>query len=266
MVREQTSQKRSRQRKTIRKIIPELNCSIIDYQERYDNWQKNFQKDYNIEHNNSNYRYNEEDKVWEQHDNRSDSCKKVLNKGARDDFDANRPKGNKSSNTQMDHTISAAEIIRDPAANAHLTRDEQVAFANSEKNLNLMESSANQSKGDSTMSEWLNSEREGKNPSERFNINENDLRQKDKKARNEYDKVKEEGEKRSIAAGKKSQKEEFYKISGKALRTALMSVLATLLKTIVGKLIAWLVTMKKKISLLKTAIHLTRQVMILMIY
>ena len=45
-----------------------------------------------------------------------------------------------NNNTQMDHVISAAEIIRDPAANAHMTREEQINFANSEKNLNLMDS------------------------------------------------------------------------------------------------------------------------------
>ena len=50
----------------------------IDYQQRYDDWQSNFQKDPNIEHKTSNYRYNEDQQVWEKHDTRSDSWKKVL--------------------------------------------------------------------------------------------------------------------------------------------------------------------------------------------
>ena len=79
----------------------------------------------------------------------------MLNKDARADFDKGRPTGNNTANTNMDHTVSAGEIIRDPEANAHMTREEQIAFANSEKNLNLMDSAANQSKGDSTMSEFL---------------------------------------------------------------------------------------------------------------
>ena len=127
----------------------------IDYQQRYDDWQSNFQKDPNIEHKTSNYRYNEDQQVWEKHDTRSDSGKKVLNNDARADFDKGRPTGNNTANTNMDHTVSAGEIIRDPEANAHMTREEQIAFANSEKNLNLMDSAANQSKGDSTMSEFL---------------------------------------------------------------------------------------------------------------
>ena len=37
----------------------------IDYQERYDNWQSNFQKDPNVEHKGDNYRYNDKQQVWE---------------------------------------------------------------------------------------------------------------------------------------------------------------------------------------------------------
>ena len=165
----------------------------IDYQQRYDDWQSNFQKDPNIEHKQKNYRYNEDQKVWEKHDNRSNSWKKMLNKDARKDFDNGRPTGNNTANTNMDHTVAAAEIIRDPAANAHMTREEQIAFANSDKNLNLMDSAANQSKGDSTMSEFLDSERNGQKPAERFNIDEESLRKKDAEAREEYEKVKKEG-------------------------------------------------------------------------
>ena len=170
----------------------------IDYQQRYDDWQSNFQKDPNIEHKTSNYRYNEDQQVWEKHDTRSDSWKKVLNKDARADFDKGRPTGNNTANTNMDHTVSAGEIIRDPEANAHMTREEQIAFANSEKNLNLMDSAANQSKGDSTMSEFLDSERDGKKAAERFNIDGEELRKKDAEAREEYEKQKKEAEKKSI--------------------------------------------------------------------
>lgn len=94
----------------------------IDYQRRYDDWQSNFQKDPNIEHKASNYRYNEDQQVWERHDTRSGSWKKVLNEDARADFDKGRPTGNNTANKNMDHTVSVGEIIRDPAANAHMTR------------------------------------------------------------------------------------------------------------------------------------------------
>lgn len=231
----------------------------IDYQQRYDDWQSNFQKDPNIEHKNSNYRYNEDQKVWEKHDNRSGSWKKVLNKDARSDFDKGRPTGKNTANTNMDHTVSAGEIIRDPAANAHMTREEQIAFANSEKNLNLMDSAANQSKGDSTMSEFLDSERDGKKAAERFNIDEEALRKKATEAREEYEKQKKEAEEKSIAAGKQSQKEEAFRIGGKALRAVLMQLLAELVKDIIAKLVKWFKSANKALETLleslKEAIH-----------
>lgn len=231
----------------------------IDYQQRYDDWQSNFQKDPNVEHKTSNYRYNEDQQVWEKHDTRSDSWKKVLNKGARADFDKGRPTGNNTANTNMDHTVSAGEIIRDPAANAHMTSEEQIAFANSEKNLNLMDSAANQSKGDSTMSEFLDSERDGKKAAERFNIDEEELRKKDVEARKEYEKQKKEAEQKSIEAGKKSRKKEAFRIGGKALRAVLMQLLAELVREIIAKLVKWFKSSKKVLDTLldslKEAIH-----------
>lgn len=222
----------------------------IDYKERYDSWQRNFQKDANTEYKTKNFRYNEEQQVWEKHDTRSGSWKKVLKNGARDDFDKGRPTGKNTNNTNMDHTISAAEIIRDPAANAHMTREEQIDFANSEKNLNLMDSAANQSKSDSTMSEWLDSERDGKKASERFNVDEEALRNKDKEAREEYERQKKEAEKKSIEAGKQSQKEEAFRIGGKALRAVLMQLLADLIKEIIAKLVKWFKSKKKGLDTL----------------
>lgn len=231
----------------------------IDYQQRYDDWQSNFQKNPNIEHKTSNYRYNEDQQVWEKHDTRSDSWKKVLNKDARADFDKSRPTGNNTANTNMDHTVSAGEIIRDPAANAHMTREEQIAFANSEKNLNLMDSAANQSKGDSTMSEFLDSDRDGKKAAERFNIDEEELRKKDAEAREEYEKQKKEAEQKSIEAGKKSRKEEAFRIGEKALRAVLMQLLAEFVREIIAKLVKWFKSSKKALDSLldslKEAIH-----------
>ena len=39
--------------------------------------------------------------------------------------------------------------------NAHLSKEEQIAFANSDKNLNEMRSDLNRSKKDTPMTEWL---------------------------------------------------------------------------------------------------------------
>ncbi|MGT2757309.1 hypothetical protein [Streptococcus ovuberis] len=182
-----------------------------------------------------------------------------MNKGARADFDRGRPTGKKTANTNMDHIVSAGEIIRDPAANVYMTREEQIAFANSDQNLNLMDSAANQSKGDSTMSEFLESERDGKKAAERFNIDEDELREKDTEAREEYEKRRKEAEQKSIEAGKKSRKEEAFRVGGQMLRAVLMQLLAELVREIIAKLVQWFKSSKKVLDTLldsvKEAIH-----------
>jgi cation diffusion facilitator family transporter len=202
----------------------------INYQERYDEWQSNFQK-------------NEDGSI-----KIGRTGKKILTNNARKAFDEEREKG--SVSIHKDHTISAAEIIRDPETATHMTKEEKKIFANSEKNLNDLDASANMSKRDKKMTEWLDSERNGKKPSERFNINEEDLREKDKIARDEFEKIKAEAKQKSIEAGKKSQKEEAFRIGGKALKSAIMTLLVTLLKNIIGKLVKWFRTAKRSFSTL----------------
>lgn len=212
-----------------------LHNTEIDYQQRYDDWQSNFVKDKNGN--------------VVTHQTRSGKGEATLVKGARKPFDKDRPKGSKEKKTDMDHTVSAAEIIKDPAANAHMTKEEQIAFANSDANLNEMDLSMNRSKGDSSMSDWLdNPNANGQKPDEIFDISpeeEQRLRQKDKEAREEYEKQKKEAEEKSIAAGKKSQKTEAFRIGGKALRAAVMGLLAELIRTIISKLVSWLKSKEK---------------------
>lgn len=116
---------------------------IIDYQQRYDDWQSNFKRD--------------------EGENIKNTEKAALIEGARADFDKKRPRGSGKQGTDMDHTISASEIIRDADTNAHLSRKEQVAFANSDKNLNEMRSDLNRSKNDTPMEEWLDNPKKNKN-------------------------------------------------------------------------------------------------------
>lgn len=210
----------------------------IDYQKRYDDWQSNFVKDKNgniITHR-----------------TRSGKEEATLVSGARKPFDADRPSGSVQRHTDMDHTVSAAEIIRDPAVNAHMTKEEQISFANSKSNLFEIDSSLNRSKGDKSMTDWLdNPNSKGQKPQDIFDISNEDEKkmcQKDAEARKEYEKRKQTGEKRSIKAGRQSQKEEFYRISGKALRTAFMTLLAAFLKEIIRQLVLWLKSAQKKLS------------------
>lgn len=226
----------------------------IDYQQRYDNWQSNFVKD--------------ENGNVVTHQTRSGKEEATLVKGARKPFDDERKKrglvGNAEKGTDMDETVSVAEIIRDPAANAHMTQEERIEFDLSEKNLNEMDSSWNRSKGDTPTNEWLdNTNSNGQKPQEIFdNMTDEDvekLRQKDAEAREEFEKKKKEAEQKSIEAGKKSRKEEAFRIGGKALRAVLMQLLAELVREIIAKLVKWFKSAKKALDTLlnslKEAIH-----------
>lgn len=210
----------------------------IDYQKRYDDWQANFQHDENGD--------------VKTHQTRTGKQEATLVNGARKPFDEGRPTGSVERGTDMDHTVSAGEIIRDPAANAHLSKEEQIAFANSEANLNEMNAGQNRSKGDKSMTDWLdNPNKNGQKPDEIFDINEEQkekYREKDKEARTEYERVKKKGEKRSIETGKKSQREEAFRIGGKALRSVIMGLLASLVKDIIQKLVAWFRSGKRSLS------------------
>lgn len=221
----------------------------IDYQRRYDNMQSNFVKDTNGN--------------VVTHKTRSGKKEATLVKGARKPFDNNRPSGSVDKRTDMDHTISAAEILRDSAANAHMTKNEQIAFANSEANLNEIDSSLNRSKSDMATTEWLdNPNANGQKPNEIFDISDEDdkkMRKKDAEAREEYEKQKNEAEKKSVEAGKQSQKEEAFRLGGKALRAVLMQLLADLVKEIFAKLVKWFKSAKKGLDTLlnslKEAVH-----------
>ncbi len=221
----------------------------VNYQERYDTWQNNFVKDNlgNIQ----------------THSTRSGKIVNTLTKEARKPFDTGRPTGSKEKGTQMDHTVSAGEIIRDPKANAFLTKEEQIAFANSKANLNEIRSEVNQAKGDLSTSELFdNPNSKGQYARKVHNISskeEKQLREKDKEARTEYDRVRDEAEKRAIKSGKKSRRDEALKISGKALKAALLQLLSEFLRELISKFISWLKDTERNLS---TFIHKIKEAII----
>lgn len=216
----------------------------IDYQKRYDDWQSNFVKD-------------ENGKVVT-HTTRTGKEEVTLVKGARNKYDADRPSGSTEKHTDMDHTVAAAEIIRDAEAAAHMTENEKINFANSDANLNEMDSSWNRSKGDKSMEDWLdNPNSKGQKPKDIFDMSDDDeakLRQKDEEARAEYEKQKKEAEKRSIEAGKKSRRAEAFRIGKDAAKAVVMNLLAELVKKIINQLVKWLKSADKNLKSLLTYI------------
>jgi hypothetical protein len=228
----------------------------IDYQERYDSWQAKLQHDAsgNVI----------------THKTRTGRQEANLVAGARSIFDRGRPVGSSANGTDMDHTVSAGEIIRSSSANAHLSEQEQIAFANSEANLREMRASHNRSKKDTPMKEWLDTPNaNGQKPKDIYadsmdpDYLSDELQQKyyqdDKDARAEYDRQIQEGERRSLKTGRQSQRQEAFRVGGKALRAVVMGLLASLIKDVIRKLIAWFRSGERKFSTfiesIKDALH-----------
>jgi len=192
----------------------------VDYQERYATWQNNFTTNKNGE--------------------------RVLKKDARTFFDKGRDMGSAAIN--KDHTVSIKEQLNDVEMATFFSKDQVKDFANSSKNLHDLDASANKSKGDKTMTEFLNSEREGLMPEERFNIDRKQLEKDDLEAREELQKRKQENKDKAIQSGKKSRRDEALKVSGKALKAALLQLLSEFLRELIKKFISWLKDTERNLS------------------
>lgn len=192
----------------------------VDYQERYDSWQDNFTTNKKGE--------------------------RVLKSDAREFFDKGRDKG--SGAVHKDHTVSIKEQLNDIEMSTFFSKEEVKDFANSSKNLHDLDASANMSKGDKTMKEFLDSERNGLKPDERFNIDRKQLEKDDREAREELHKRKQDNKEKAIQSGKKSRRDEALKVSGKALKAALLQLLSEFLRELIKKFISWLKDTERNLS------------------
>lgn len=208
------------------------------YEDRYKDWQEKFERD--------------EFGNIRTHTTRSGKTVNTIKKDARDFLDKNRPKGSKEKGTDMDHTISAGEIIRDSKVNAFMDEDQQYAFANSDINLNEMRASVNRAKGSKSVPEYLDyPNSKGQYPKDNQNLTkleEKQMREKYKLAKDDLDKKIDEAEKRAIKSGKKSRRDEALKVSGKALKAALLQLLSEFLRELISKFISWLKDTERNLS------------------
>ena len=211
-------------------LIVTHNADRSIYEDRYKDWQGKFEKD--------------EFGNIRTHTTRSGKTVNTIKKDAREFLDKNRPKGSKEKGTDMDHTISAGEIIRDSKVNAFMDEDQQYAFANSDINLNEMRASVNRAKGSKSVPEYLDyPNSKGQYPKDNQNLTEleeKQMREKYKLAKDDLDKKIDEAEKRAIQSGKKSRRKEALKVTGKALKAAVLQLLTEFLREIVKKFISWL--------------------------
>ena len=140
---------------------------------------------------------------------------------------------------QREHVISSAEMYKDPSLQMSNTDEALAAIINDPENLQgYTTAKRNNRKSDNSADE----------------MEEQDKTKHWEKAHKRAKKFKKqkgkEGEERLREEGRKTQKEEAFRIGGKALKSAIMTLLVTLLKNIIGKLIKWFRTAKRSFSTL----------------
>lgn len=91
----------------------------------------------------------------------------------------------KDGRAHLDHVVSAKEIESDPRAHLFQTPEERAKMATDKENLAWTEGSANQSKGDQKMEDWLDKTNRGQKEknAKRFGIDREKAMSKDKTAR-----------------------------------------------------------------------------------
>lgn len=220
-----------------------------NYQERYDNWQGNFDKKTNGSiriNGEKEYRNGKEISIGK--GDKYHAGKAVINSQVREeDFSSKKLGGSKT--VHKDHVIPAAEMMRDPEAYAHLEKSKITDFAKSKINIQDLDAEANISKGDLSNSDWNERETEkGTSVSERFNVDDKQLNENDENARDEYGKLKKEGIRESEESGKKSRREEAFKVGKAAVGAVAMSLLAAFIKEVVKKFIKWFSSKEKTLG------------------
>lgn len=236
--------------------------TYVDYEKRGEEYRVNFYTDPNDKpaaKQKQEQRYNEKTKVWQTYDNVDDEWKKTLRKEYREPYEEDRRKDKKNKfgdkTINKDHQVADATIARDAQAGAFMTTEEKIKAANSEANLFDLDSAANQSKSDHDGEKWIKHERTGKSGTgqtngEFFGIDEDEYIEQDKKAKEAWEQEKKKKESENVAMGKKSRKEEAFRIGGQALRAVLMQLLVDLIKEIIDKLVKWFKSAKKGLGTL----------------
>lgn len=150
------------------------------------------------------------------------------------------PSGEKNPKAaQREHVTSSAELYSNPTLQMGLNNKELAAVINNPENLQgYTTAERNIRKSDSTTAEMSEKDRT-KHYEAAKEKSENYRKQVEQKI---SEHLKQEG--------RQTQKEEFFRISGKALRSALMMILASLVKELFGKLVLWLKSAEKNIHTL----------------
>lgn len=132
----------------------------------------------------------------------------------------------KNGRAQLDHIVSASEIENKASTNLFMTAEERAQMATNDKNLAWTDGSANQSKGNKKMKDWLHTDdkKTGMSKAEKYNVNETMALEKDNTARKFVNKT------ISSTAAKKYTKELLVTGGQDAARMAAYSAIGIVLK------------------------------------
>lgn len=138
---------------------------------------------------------------------------------------------------QREHVKPSAELYQDPSLQMANTNEELAGIINNPENLQgYTTAERNIRKGDKSSDEL--SEKDKTKHWEKANA----------RAEEYVEKKKHEGEVRLEQEGRKTQREEAFRIGGKALRAVVMQLLAEFVKEIISKLVKWFKSSEKKIT------------------
>lgn len=138
---------------------------------------------------------------------------------------------------QREHVKASAEIYKDTSLQMSYDDQELADIINNPENL----------QGYTT--QQRNNRKSDKNPDKMQDNDKNKHWEKSNQRAEEYlNKKKQEGENRLKKEGRQSQREEFFRSSGKALRSVIMGLLTSLLKKIIHGLWVWLKSKTKSLD------------------
>lgn len=138
---------------------------------------------------------------------------------------------------QREHVKASAELYKDPSLQMANSDEELAGIINNPENLQgYTTAERNNRKSDNSAADM---EERDKNKH---------LEKANERAEKYITKKQKEGEERLKAEGRKTQREEAFRIGGKALRSVIMGLLASLVKDIIQKLVAWFRSGKRSLS------------------
>ena len=137
---------------------------------------------------------------------------------------------------QRDHVISSSETYKNPESHMGRSNEEYAAYVNRETNLVYTKAETNNKKSDKSYND-LDKHDQTKHGEKVYKNSKEDGEQKNEEKLNELHEK-----------GRKSQKEEAFRIGGKVLRAVVMTLLADLTKEIIAKLVKWFKSAQKNLK------------------